>query len=253
MTKEEAVARAERRGPEYKAYLNKKSTHRKQITTMVNENEEPILDENGNDKTLVRWVEIPNAEPEYVVSKVQLAHFIAVAGSLFVIALTVWDLLYGTGGVVALAALTGTGVFEPYAVTGLWDSSAASYWPVDINTDTMRIQGISSTLEGTLLDTDDLMSDVTTTERTHGPTTVTLAVSEPSDNTTRVDGTDLTGTFTDPNNANGATSCLILFKDGASDAVRPLIWWSVLASDVAQDGTDDDLTFNASGLWEMTF
>lgn len=255
MTKEQAIAAAARKGPPNAAYLNKKSTHKKQVAVMVGEDEKPILDEKGNPKTTATWIPIPDAKEEYVVSKKKLEHYIGPV-SVFVIgcilALAEY-LISGSADGMVFAALTGTGVFENYAKNGLYDAGSDAFWPVDVNTDTMKMQGVTSTEEGTLLDTDSALDSVTTTERTHGPTTVVLALSEPTDNTARIDGTDLSGTFDDPNNGNGATSCLVLYKDGASDAQRPLIWWSVLASDVAQDGTDDDLTFNASGLWEMTF
>lgn len=66
------------------------------------------------------------------------------------------------------------------------------------------------------------------------------------------DAADFSGTYTDPG-GGGTGEAFVLYKDTGTPATSPLIAYfdSPAALPITLDGTDDSITFNASGIFKI--
>ena len=94
---------------------------------------------------------------------------------------------------------------------------------------------------------DTTLADIAAGNRTHGPTAVGVTIEAVSSNL-NVDPADLSGTYDDPNNANGDTKANVYLSDVGATATgeaREIVGIDYKPHAVAQDGADDDLTHEA--------
>ena len=146
-------------------------------------------------------------------------------------------------------ALSGKGIFDK-AKEQLMNGD------LDLISDDIKIFGINAAGQAALTEaTSDFVDDVAAGNRTHADgTAATLGIALGSKVVSgkNFDAANLAGTFTDPNNGNGDTVCIIIFKwDGVAESSSVLICYDELPSGVAQDGVNDNVDFDAGGIFDL--
>jgi len=146
-------------------------------------------------------------------------------------------------------ALSGKGIFD-----GAKDDLQEG--KINLLTDNIHIFGVNAAGQAALVEaTSNFVSEVIAGNRTHAAgsgATQGVALGSKTVVGKTFDAADLSGTFVDPNNGNGATTAIIIFKwDGVAEASSRLIAYDVLPAGIPQDGVNDDLNFDAAGIWDL--
>ena len=151
-------------------------------------------------------------------------------------------------GLFVFGVLSGRGIFVG-AKDDLMEGN------LDLLTHDIKIIGGNAAAVTALVEaTSNWLSDLVSGNRTHADgtgATAGIALGTKTVVGKTFDAANLVGTFTDPNNANGATAVLLIFRWNTAEGDSRLIAYDVLASAVNQDGTDDDVTFDASGIFDL--